>query len=78
MKPFVIEVGTNFAAWGSTVTGRNGTHNLAAIYIERHPSGNMVIGGIGKSGRTLNAGFFLAKHDADNFLRELKNAGIIA
>ena len=77
MKPLVIEIQTDSGIGGSFVTGRNGTHNLAAIRIEWYPAGGMVIDGIGRSGKILNAGFYLTTHDADNLLRGLKDAGII-
>lgn len=77
MKPFVIKIKTNSRIDGSLITGRNGTHNLAAIRIERYLSGSMAIDGVGRSGKTLNAGFYLTQHDADKFLRGLKDAGII-
>ena len=77
MKPFVIQVKTDSSCGGSLVTGRNGVHNLAAIRIERYPAGGMMIDGIGRSGKILNAGFYLTPSDADNFLRGLKDAGII-
>ncbi len=77
MKPFIVKTQTDSRIGGSIVTGRNGTHSLAAICIERYPSGALVIDGIGRSGKTLNAGFFLTENDADNFLRGLKDAGII-
>ena len=78
MESFEIEIGTDSGDGGSIVTGRNGTHHLAAIRIERSPTfGSMLIEGIGRSGKTLNAGFYLTPHDTDNLLKGLKDAGII-
>lgn len=77
MKSFVVEIGTDSEIGGSIVTGRNGTHKLAAIRMERHSYGALSIDGMGRSGKVLNAGFYLTPDDADNFLRGLKDAGII-
>ena len=56
----------------SLVTGRNGTHKLAAIDIWWDGRGMLFIDGIGRSGKILNAGFIVDSAAAKKLLTELK------
>lgn len=67
----LIDVTTKTNPGPSIVTGRNGTHNLAEIRFYQYADGKLGIDGIGVSGRTLNAGFYLDHISADRFLKDL-------
>ena len=56
-----ITIGTDPAT--SLATGRNGTFPLVALHIWYGSRGEMFIDGIGRSGKTLKAGFMI-DHDA--------------
>lgn len=56
----------------SIVTGCNGTHRLAAIKLWIGSRGELFIDGIGRSGKTLNAGFMIDAEATKPLLMQIK------
>lgn len=56
----------------SIVTGRNGIHRLAAINLWFGSRGELFIDGIGRSGKTLNAGFMIDANAAKELITKIK------
>ena len=67
----LIDITTKTNPGQSIVTGRNGTRRLAAIRFSQYGNGSLNIEGVGVSGKTLNAGFYLDNISANKFLKDL-------
>ena len=55
----------------SVITGRNGTHLMTAVHIWKGSDGMLFIDGIGRSGKTLNAGLVIDADAAKVLLAEI-------
>ena len=70
----MIKVKTNDKR--SLVVGRNGTHRLSEVQLWHGSDGMLYIDGIGRAGKTLNAGFYIDPEAALVLLEKIRSCEV--